>query len=1233
MSSADDNSILEQILKDRILVLDGAMGTMIQDLNFSEEEFRGELFKNHHIPLQGANDLLSLSQPQAIQDIHRSYLDAGADIIETNTFNAQSISLADYELEEQAYLLNKASAEIACKAASAVTLETPEKPRFVCGCIGPTNRTASLSPDVSNPEYRNVDFDQLVAAYSEQVRGLLDGGVDLLMVETIFDTLNAKAAVFAISQVFESLGKKVPLMISGTIVDASGRTLSGQTVEAFYHSIRHAKPFSVGLNCALGANQLRPYLEELSKIADVPISCHPNAGLPNAFGEYDQSPELMASIIKEFAEAGFINIIGGCCGTTPSHISAISSVTERLAPRSVPKQESLCQLSGLEPLTIGEDSLFVNIGERTNVTGSKEFRDMIKKGSYEAAVDVARQQVEQGAQMLDINMDEGLLDSAEAMTIFLNLLAGEPEVSRIPFVLDSSRWEVLESGLKCVQGKCVVNSISLKDGENTFIEQANLVRLYGAAVIVMAFDEEGQADSVERKVFICQRAYDILTNRVGFPPEDIIFDPNIFAVGTGIEEHNSYGLDFLEATRQIKKKLPKVLVSGGLSNISFSFRGNPRIREAMHSAFLYHGIRSGLDMAIVNAGALPIYDELPKSVLKCVEDVLLDRGEAATEELTKLAERYSEAPRKSVNTKEWRAKTLNDRLRHSLVHGHTEYIEEDVEEARLQYSQVIEVIEGPLMDGMNKVGDLFGSGKMFLPQVVKSARVMKKAVTYLEPFLEAQKVAGKRSRNSSGKILMATVKGDVHDIGKNIVSVVLQCNGYEVLDLGVMVPSETILEEAQKNHVDVIGLSGLITPSLDHMAHVASEMDRLNLNIPLIIGGATTSRRHTAVRIDPNYSGTIVHVPDASRCVSVLRPLLDPDKKGDFSKNIDAEHIREREIHQKRLQKSRLISLEKARKNKLEIDWSCYTAVKPNQLGVHCYEDYPLKDLVDYIDWTPFFHTWEMRGIYPEIMDDPKTATQAKTLLEDAQLLLNRIINEKLLRAKAYIGLFAAESIGEDIRILNQDSQWKTVYGLRQQFSKTQDRPNLCLADFISPAASPGKDYIGAFIVTAGLGLDELCKSFEKQNDDYSSIMAKALADRLAEALAEKTHEHVRQDLWGYGESKNLSKNDLISEKYLGIRPAPGYPACPDHTQKATLFKLLDPNQQTEVKLTESFAMLPGASVSGWYMGHPEAKYFGLGLIGKDQIQDYAKRRSISVDEAERWLAPNLAYTPSKTEK
>ena len=1217
---------VDQLLQERILVLDGAMGTMIQNLEFSEKEFKGDFFEDHPIPLLGANDLLSLTQPQAIYDIHKSYLYAGADIIETNTFNAQSISLSDYKLEGYAYQLNKASAEIASKAAKRVTAETPEKPRFVCGCIGPTNRTASLSPDVTNPQYRNVTFDQLVEAYSEQILGLIDGGVDLLMVETIFDTLNAKAAIFAVNQVFEEMQLKLPLMISGTIVDASGRTLSGQTLEAFYYSIRHANPLSVGLNCALGATQLRPYLEELSRISEIPISCHPNAGLPNAFGEYEESPELTASIIKEFGEAGFLNIVGGCCGTTPAHINAISDVAKKLDPRRIPDQKPGCRLSGLEPLIIGEDSLFVNIGERTNVTGSKKFREMIKDDSYETAVEIAKQQVEQGAQMLDINMDEGLLDSNEAMTTFLNLLAGEPEVSRVPFVLDSSRWEVLESGLKCVQGKCVVNSISLKDGEATFIQQAKLIQLYGAAVIVMAFDEQGQADTPERKVSICQRAYEILVDKVGFLPEDIIFDPNIFAVGTGIREHDSYGLYFLEATRKIKESLPGVLVSGGLSNISFSFRGNDRIREAMHSAFLYHGIKAGLDMAIVNAGALPIYDELPTTVLKSVEDVLLNRENTATENLTKLAEQYSEEPKTSSVSKEWRAKPVEERLRYALVHGDTEFIVQDVEEVRLMYPKVIGVIEGPLMDGMNQVGDLFGSGKMFLPQVVKSARVMKKAVTYLEPFLEAEKAANNEKPTSAGKILIATVKGDVHDIGKNIVSVVLQCNGYEVIDLGVMVPSETILKEAQKHNVDVIGLSGLITPSLDQMAHVASEMNRLDFSIPLILGGATTSRRHTAVRIDPNYTGTTIHIPDASRCVSMLRPLLDPNKRKEFSESIEATHDNEREAYRNRLRKSRLIPLDLARKNKLKIDWSNYKTVKPEKLGITSYQDYPLEKLVDYIDWTPFFHTWEIKGKYPDILDHPETSTSATTLLQDAQTLLDRIIGEKLLKAEARIGLFAAESIGDDLRISNQNSERVTVFGLRQQFSKAENRPNLCLSDFIAPKENPGTDYIGAFIVTAGLGLDSLCKSFEEQHDDYSSIMAKALADRLAEALAEKMHENVRQNLWGYGMSENFSKDELISEKYLGIRPAPGYPACPDHTQKETLFRLLDPNNQTGVALTESYAMLPAASVSGWYIGHPEAHYFGLGLIGHDQIQDYAVRKSITIEEAERWLRPNLAY-------
>ena len=1215
---------LDQLLKEKILVLDGAMGTMIQNLNLSEEDFKGDFFRNHPIAVQGANDLLSLTQPQAIYDIHKSYLDAGADIIETNTFNAQSISLSDYKLEKYAYQLNKASAEIASKVAQNVTTETPDKPRFVCGSIGPTNRTASLSPDVANPQYRNVTFDQLVVAYSEQVQGLIEGGSDLLMIETVFDTLNAKAAIFAVNRTFEKIHRRLPLMISGTIVDASGRTLSGQTLEAFYNSIRHAKPFSVGLNCALGAAQLRPYLEELSRISDIPISCHPNAGLPNSFGEYEEDPEMTASIIKEFGESGFINIVGGCCGTTPAHINAIAHSTDGMMPRKIPTPKPGCRLSGLEPLTISEDSLFVNIGERTNVTGSKQFRKMIKTGAYESAVEVARQQVEQGAQMIDINMDEGLLDSSEAMTIFLNFLAGEPEVSRVPFVLDSSKWDVLESGLKCVQGKCVVNSISLKDGETPFIEQARLIQLYGAATIVMAFDERGQADTPERKISICQRAYDILTEIVGLPPEDIIFDPNIFAVGTGIEEHNSYGLHFLEATSQIKKRMPGALVSGGLSNISFSFRGNDRIREAMHSAFLYHSIKAGLDMAIVNAGTLPIYDELPETVLTSVEDVLLNRNDEATENLTKLAETYSEKPKDSVKSKDWRSKPLEERIRYALIHGNTGFIEQDMEEARLQYPNVIDVIEGPLMDGMNQVGDLFGSGKMFLPQVVKSARVMKKAVTYLEPFLEEQKNKNQYKPKSAGKILMATVKGDVHDIGKNIVSVVLQCNGYEVLDLGVMVSSDTILKEAEKNEVDVIGLSGLITPSLDQMAHVASEMNRLNFKIPLLLGGATTSRRHTAVKIDPNYTGTTVHVPDASRCASVLRPLLDPKKNEEFSNNIQIQYDREREAHTHRIQQSRLIPLEVARNNKLEIDWPSHEPVKPKRMGITSYQNYPIENLIDYIDWTPFFHTWELRGKYPDIMSHADTSAAATTLMEDAKLLLDQIIEEKLLEAQVRIGLFAAKGVGDDIRILNQNSDWITVYGLRQQFSKAEDRPNLCLSDFIAPPESAVTDYIGAFIVTAGIGLESLCESFEDQSDDYSSIMAKALADRLAEALAEKMHQKVRKDLWGYGKNEDLDNEGLISEKYVGIRPAPGYPACPDHAEKSTLFKLLDARNSIGVELTESFAMTPAATVSGYYFSHPESRYFPVGKITEEQISDLANRKGTETGLIAKLLAPNL---------
>jgi len=1227
---------LESALADRILVLDGAMGTMIQDYGLAEEDFRGDVYPDHPDALFGANDLLSVTRPEIIHEIHAAYLEAGSDIIETNTFNAQAISLADYGLQEEAYRLNVAAAAIARRAADAMTARTPDRTRFVCGSMGPTNRTASISPDVDNPALRTVDFDELVRAYTDQARGLLDGGADILMVETIFDTLNAKAAVFAILALFSERASSVPLMISGTITDASGRTLSGQMTEAFYNSIRHADPFSVGLNCALGADQLRPYLEELSQIADVPVSCHPNAGLPNAFGEYDETPEVTAAIIGEFAESGFVNIVGGCCGTVPAHIEAIASAVAGIRPRIVPTVQPWCRLSGLEALTLGPDSLFADIGERTNVTGSKRFRDLITDDDYEAAVEVARQQVSSGAQMLDINMDEGLLDSVAAMTRFLNLLATEPSVSRIPFVLDSSRWEVIEAGLKCVQGKSVVNSISLKDGEAEFIEKARLARRYGAAVIVMAFDEEGQADTVERKVAICERAARVLQEEVGFPMEDVIFDPNIFAVGTGIEEHNEYGLAFLEATRQIKARIPHVHVSGGLSNVSFAFRGSPRVREAMHAAFLYHAIKAGLDMAIVNAGALPVYDDVPADLLEGVEDVLFNRRPDATERMTALAGQYSGATKEQVVlNQEWRSDPVEDRLRYALVHGITEHIEEDTEEARTGRARALEVIEGPLMDGMNVVGDLFGAGKMFLPQVVKSARVMKKAVAYLEPFLnaekeESEKTAAPSNDGSGGRVVMATVKGDVHDIGKNIVSVVLQCNGYEVIDLGVMVPAERILQEAKDQKADVIGLSGLITPSLDQMARVAAEMERLGFELPLLIGGATTSRRHTAVRIDGRYSGPVIYVVDASRCVPVLRSVLDDSKREEFVTRLGDEYDREREAHATRTAKSNLTSVSAARKNRVPLDWSTFEPATPRDPGIHVFDNYPLAELVDYIDWSPFFDAWEMKGRYPEVLDDPTVGEQATILFDEAQTMLQRIVSEGLLRARGVAGIFPAHGVGDDIAVLADDGERHTVHGLRQQFQKKDDRPNVCLSDFVAPEDSGLADHLGAFVVTAGIGLDEFCASLEEQHDDYGSIMAKALADRLAEAFAERLHQRVRRELWGYEEDDGHSEADLIAERYTGIRPAPGYPACPDHTEKRTLFALLDAERRTGVSLTESCAMLPGASVSGWYFAHPEAHYFGLGRIGKDQVTDYAQRKGMPLEEVERWLQPNLAYEPDQ---
>jgi 5-methyltetrahydrofolate--homocysteine methyltransferase len=1218
---------LKEAIASHILVLDGAMGTMIQGYGLSEEDFRGNEYKDHCVPLMGANDLLSVTQPEIIYEIHRAYLEAGSDIIETNTFNAQAISLSDYELGFDAYRINVAAATLARRAADEITAQSPEKPRFVCGTMGPTNRTASISSDVENPSFRAVNFDQLTTAYKEQAIGLLDGGVDLIMVETIFDTLNAKAALFALLDVFDERKERVPVMVSGTITDASGRTLSGQTPEAFYHSVRHANLFSVGFNCALGAKQLRPHLEALAQVAELPVSCHPNAGLPNAFGEYDETPDTTSGIIREFAESGLVNIVGGCCGTTPEHIKAISESVLDLTPRKIPNSPPHCRLSGLEALTLRPDSLFVNIGERTNITGSRHFKNLIIDGDYEGAVEIARQQEQSGAQMLDINLDEGLLDSVAAMNRFMNLLSSEPDVSRIPFVLDSSRWDVLEEGLKCVQGKSIVNSISLKDGEDSFIEKVGLARRYGAAVIVMAFDEEGQADTVERRVSICERAYEIMTDKVGFPPEDIIFDPNIFPVGTGLEEHNNYANDFFDATRQIKERLAHVYISGGVSNVSFAFRGSPQVREAMHSVFLYHAVRAGLDMAIVNAGTLPVYDDIESDLLEAAEDIILNRHADATERMTLLAEQYAGARVIERKTETWRLEPVESRIRYSLIHGITEHIIDDTEEARQQLDRALEVIEGPLMDGMQVVGDLFGSGKMFLPQVVKSARVMKKAVGHLEPFMDAENTNAKSIR-SAGKIIMATVKGDVHDIGKSIVSVVLQCNGYTVVDLGVMVPAETILEEAQNQKADAIGLSGLITPSLFQMIHVASEMERLGFDLPLLIGGATTSRKHTAIRIDENYHGPTIHVTDASRCVPVLRKILNEKSREGFIKELEDTYRLEREAHAAKSKESRLIPLEKARENKLDINWDTNGLVIPQEIGIQVFEEYPISELLDYIDWTPLFQAWEIKGNFPAVLEAVGTREPAQSLYDDALRLLDRIVENNLLGATAMSGLFPAQSVGDDIEIQNKNDQWKTIYGLRQQFSKQPGRPNLCLSDFVAPKDSGIQDYMGAFVVTAGIGLDKLCESFEKEGNDYESIMAKALADRLAEALAERLHERIRSELWGYAQNERLSNKKLIAEDYTGIRPAPGYPACPDHTQKRILFDLLDAEHKVGVHLTESYAMLPSSSVAGWYFAHPDAHYFGVGRIGHDQVVDYANRRSITIKEAEQWLSPNLGYNP-----
>ena len=1215
----------------RILVLDGAMGTMIQSHRLDEGDYRGDRFAGHAASLRGNNDLLSLTRPDVITGIHAAYLDAGADVIETNTFNANAISQSDYGTQDAVAEMNRAAARLARDAADAATARTPDRPRFVAGILGPTNRTASLSPDVNDPGARNVTFDNLVAAYGEQATALIDGGVDLLMVETVFDTLNAKAALYAIDQTFERIGRRLPVMVSGTITDRSGRTLSGQTTEAFWISVQHAGLFAVGLNCALGAEELRPHLEDLSAVADTLVSCHPNAGLPNAFGEYDQSPQQMAAIVEDFARGGMVNVVGGCCGTTPAHIRAIAEAVAGLPPRAVPTLPRHTRLSGLEPLVIRPDMLFVNVGERTNVTGSAKFARLIRDGDYEAAIDVAREQVVNGAQMIDVNMDEGLLESATAMVRFLRLVAAEPDIARVPIVLDSSKWEVLEAGLKCLQGKGIVNSISLKEGEEEFLRQARAVRRYGAAAIVMAFDEQGQADTVDRKVEICTRAYRLLTEDVGFPPEDVILDPNVFAVATGIEEHNGYGLAYLKACRAIKETLPHALVSGGVSNLSFSFRGNTALREAMHAVFLYHAVKAGMDMGIVNAGALPVYDDVPDELRLAIEDVLFDRRPDATERLTRLAGAVQGPGKQKVEDLAWRGWPVAARLAHALVEGIVDYVEEDTEEARQQFPHPLQVIEGPLMDGMSVVGDLFGSGRMFLPQVVKSARVMKKAVAYLVPFIEEANAASGTVARKQGKIVMATVKGDVHDIGKNIVGVVLQCNNYAVVDLGVMVPATAILAAAREHGADAIGLSGLITPSLDEMVHVAGAMEREGFRIPLLIGGATTSKVHTAVKIAPAYSGPTVHVLDASRSVPVVGSLLSPEKRGAFVADVAAQQQRIRADHGKRTAGTRFLPLEEARRRRFAIDWASYAPVRPSRPGVTIATSHPLHELTPYIDWSPFFATWELKGRFPAILDDPAAGAQARSLYEDAQRLLEEIVAYGLLTARSVVGLFPANSRGDDIEIFEDDQRRSlrmTVHHLRQQIEKAPGRSNLCLADFVAPAETGIPDWVGGFAVSAGFRDAELVARFERDHDDYHAIMAKALADRLAEAMAEHHHERVRRELWGYAADESLDNEELIREKYLGIRPAPGYPACPDHSQKSELFALLDATARTGIRLTESFALRPAASVCGWYFAHPESFYFGLGSIGRDQVEDYARRKGVTPDEAERWLVPHLGYLP-----
>jgi 5-methyltetrahydrofolate--homocysteine methyltransferase len=1230
-SSLERGQALRALLAQRIVVLDGAMGTMIQRHALREADFRGSRFTDWPKDLRGNNDLLTLTQPELIAAIHREYLEAGADVITTNTFNSSAVSQADYGLQEIVGELNLAAARLARRTADEATRASGRQ-HFVAGALGPTSRTASLSPDVNDPGFRNVDFDGLAASYAEAACALIEGGVDAILIETIFDTLNAKAALYAVREALDARGVDLPIIVSGTITDASGRTLSGQTPEAFLNSIRHARPAVVGLNCALGGKQLRPYIEEIARLSDTYVCAYPNAGLPNAFGDYDETACETAAILRDFAASGFVNMVGGCCGTTPHHIREVAEAVRGIAPRPLPRIAPACRLSGLEPLTIDGSSLFVNVGERTNVTGSAKFRKLIEAGDYAAAVDIARQQVANGAQIIDVNMDEGMLDSQAAMTRLLQLIAAEPDIARVPVMIDSSKWSVIEAGLKCVQGKAIVNSISLKEGEEAFLEHARKVMRYGAAVVVMAFDEKGQADTVERKISICQRAFALLTEKVGFAAEDIIFDPNIFAVATGIEEHNRYSLDFIEATAAIKQRLPGVHVSGGVSNVSFSFRGNDRVREAMHSVFLYHAIRAGLSMGIVNAGQLAIYEEIPADLRERVEDVILARRADATERLLEIAELFKGGGGgvRRADDLEWRKLPVEERLKHALIKGIDEFVIEDTEEARQRAVRPLDVIEGPLMDGMNVVGDLFGSGKMFLPQVVKSARVMKKAVSVLVPYIEKDKSGAARS---NGKVVMATVKGDVHDIGKNIVGVVLQCNNFEVIDLGVMVSCERILETASREGASLIGLSGLITPSLDEMVHVAKEMQRLGYRQPLLIGGATTSPAHTAVKIDPQYAGGVIYVKDASRSVGICQQLVSEATRNAFVAHAKAEHERRREQHRNKSAKAPQLSLVQARLRKFKIDWSAYTPPAPPFIGVRAFEGYPLEELVPYIDWMPFFNAWEFAGKFPDILRDPVVGEAASALYADATRMLETLVRERWLEARAVVGIFPANSVGDDdIQVYVDETRaapLARLHHLRQQKAKSADQAQLCLSDFVAPASSGRADYLGAFAVTAGFGIEEHVARFEAAHDDYSSIMLKALADRLAEALAERMHERVRRELWGFAAHEMLDGAALISEQYQGIRPAPGYPACPDHTEKRALWRLLDVERTAGLRLTESFAMFPTAAVSGWYFSHPQAHYFGVGQIDRDQVASYAQRKGMSVEETERWLAPNLGYDPS----